>query len=137
EMYGDDPQVRAELASHTDDPDILAAGSDALEWNRQGILAYQQKDYTRARELLRRATASQPRNISFALNTAQSLLRLMRTEPSAALREARQARLQRARRLPDGAHRRQRFLTPSERREGLQQAPRPIAALMIHQLRRF
>ena len=119
EMYGDDPQVRAELASHTDDPDILAAGSDALEWNRQGILAYQQKDYTRALELFRRATASQPRNISFALNTAQSLLRLMRTEPSAALREECQACLRRASRMPDSDHRRERFLKLSERLEAL------------------
>lgn len=117
EMYGDDPQVRAELAGHTDDPDILVAGSDALAWNRQGILAYQQKDYAQALELFRRATASQPRNISFALNTAQSLLRLMRTQPSAVLREECRDCLQRASRMHESDYRRERYLRLCDRLE--------------------
>src|SRR5690554_7873126 len=94
-MYGDDPQVMDALARHTDDPDILAAGSEALEWNRQGILQYQQKQYAAALELFRRAGAAQPRNISFALNTAQSLLRLISREPSADLVRECRACLQR------------------------------------------
>ena len=119
EMYGDDPQVRAELASQTDDPDILAAGSEALEWNRLGILAYQQKDYPQALALFRKATTAQPRNISFALNTAQSLLRLLGTQPSAALQAECRDCLQRASQMPAGDHRRERYIKLCEKLEAL------------------
>ena len=119
EMYGDDPQVRAELARHTDDPDILAAGSAALEWNRLGILAYQQKEYPQALELFRKATNAQPRNISFALNTAQSLLRLLDTQPSPALQDECRDCLQRASQMPAGDHRRERYVKLSDRLETL------------------
>ena len=119
EMYGDDPQVRAELVAHIDNPDILAAGSEALEWNRQGILAYQQKAYPRALELFRRATTAQPRNISFALNTAQSLLRMLGRQPSEALQEECRDCLQRASQMPIGDRRRERYLKLCDRLEAL------------------
>ncbi|MDX9687717.1 response regulator [Halopseudomonas formosensis] len=117
EMYGDDSQVMDALARHTDDPDILAAGSEALEWNRQGILQYQQKQYAAALELFRRAGAAQPRNISFALNTAQSLLRLISREPSADLVRECRACLQRASQMPADDHRRERYLKLCDRLE--------------------
>lgn len=119
EMYGDDPQIMAELATHTDDQNILAAGSEALEWNRQGILAYKHKDYPQALELFRKATTAQPRNISFALNTAQSLLRLLDTQTSAALQEECRDCLQRASQMPAGDHRRERYIKLCERLEAL------------------
>lgn len=119
EMYGDDSEVRAQLAAHTDDPDILAAGSEALEWNRQGILAYQQKDYLQALHLFRRASAAQPRNISFALNTAQSLLRLLGSEPSEQLQQECRDCLQRASQMPPDDRRRERYIKLCDRLETL------------------
>ena len=119
EMYGDDPEVRAELATHTDNPDILAAGSQALEWNRQGIALYQQKNYPQALELFRKALAAQPRNISFALNTAQSLLRLLGRQASTELQDECRDCLQRASLMPENDHRRVRYLKLSDRLEAL------------------
>lgn len=119
EMYGDDPDVRSALAEHTDDPDILAAGSEALEWNRQGMLAYQQKQYPQALELFRKATTAQPRNISFALNTAQSLLRLLAGQSSAELQEECRDCLQRASQMATGDPRRERYLKLYDRLEAL------------------
>lgn len=127
EMYGDDPQVLAEIATHTDDPAILAAGSQALEWNQQAILLYQQKQYPEALQLFRQALASQPRNISFALNSAQSLLRLLGRQPAAQLQEAPATGLldecrdclQRASHMPLGDHRQERYRKLRERLEAL------------------
>lgn len=105
------------IAQHTDNPDILTASSEALEWNRQGILQYQQKQYVAALELFRRAGGAQPRNISFALNTAQSLLRLMAREPSAELAQECRACLERASQMPADDHRRERYLKLCDRLE--------------------
>ncbi len=77
EMYGDDPKVMEGIAGQTDDTAILNAGADAQKHNREGIRHYQQKHFAEASESFRKALASQPRNISFALNTAQALLRLL------------------------------------------------------------
>ncbi|MFA5677033.1 MAG: response regulator [Pseudomonas sp.] len=119
EMYGDDPDVMANLVAHTDNPDILAAGSEALEWNRQGITLYQQKNYPEALELFRRALIAQPRNISFALNTAQSLLRLLARQPSAEQQQECRDCLQRASHMPADDHRRDRYLKLCDRLEAL------------------
>ena len=112
-------QLSRRERKNTDDQNILAAGSEALEWNRLGILAYQQKDYPQALALFRKATTAQPRNISFALNTAQSLLRLLDTQTSAALQEECRDCLQRARQMPAGDHRRERYIKLCERLEAL------------------
>lgn len=119
EMYGDDPDVMAMLSTHTDDPDILVAGSQALEWNRQGIALYQQKQYPQALELFRRASAAQPRNISFALNTAQSLLRVLARQPLGELQQECRECLQRASQMPANDHRRERYLKLCDRLETL------------------
>jgi len=127
EMYGDDPQVMTEIATRTDDPAILAAGSQALEWNHQAILLYQQKQFPEALQLFRQALASQPRNISFALNTAQSLLRLLARQPagesmeqpSAQLKEECRACLQQASHMPASDHRQERYHKLRERLEAL------------------
>ncbi|SDT00187.1 Tetratricopeptide repeat-containing protein [Halopseudomonas litoralis] len=119
EMYGDDPAVLANIARHTDNPDILAAGSQALEWNRQAIQFYQQKNYSKALELFRQALASQPRNISFALNTAQSLLRLVVASPKPELLAECERCLQQAATMPTNDHRRERYRKLRERLEQL------------------
>ncbi|QIB50490.1 tetratricopeptide repeat-containing response regulator [Pseudomonas sp. OIL-1] len=81
EMYGDDPAILEQIAEQTDNPDIIKAGEHAKAQNREGIKRYQQKQFAEALELFRQASASQPRNISYALNTAQSLLRLLAQTP--------------------------------------------------------
>jgi hypothetical protein len=62
------------LASLTDDPQILGAGKAAMELNVQGVRSYKGGDLVNARRLFREALEMQPRNISIALNLAQSLL---------------------------------------------------------------
>lgn len=119
EMYGDDPAVLADIAQHTDDPDILAAGSQALGWNRQAIQLYQQKNYSEALRLFRQALSSQPRNISFALNTAQSLLRLISASKDPELRTECERCLQQAAGMPTNDHRRERYRKLRERLEQL------------------
>ncbi|WP_285260679.1 tetratricopeptide repeat-containing response regulator [Halopseudomonas bauzanensis] len=119
EMYGDDPTILADIARHTDNPDILAAGSQALEWNRQAIQLYQQKNYTQALQLFRQALTSQPRNISFALNTAQSLLRLVAANPEPELLAECERCLQQAAGMPVNDHRRERYRKLRERLEQL------------------
>lgn len=119
EMYGDDPAVMADIAQHTDDPDILTTGSQALEWNRQAIHFYQQKKYQEALQLFRQALASQPRNISFALNTAQSVLRLMGASPNPELLAECEHCLQQAAGMPAQDHRRERYRKLCERLEQL------------------
>ena len=86
EMYGDDENIMSAISQHTDNPAILQAGTQAQQFNREGIRAYQQKKFPEALALFRQAQALQPRNISFALNTAQSLLRLLLTTPDAELK---------------------------------------------------
>jgi len=76
EIYGDDPAVMQGVARQTDNAEILGGGKEAVEFNRQGVRCYQQKQFDEALALFRRALALQPKNISIALNTAQSLLRL-------------------------------------------------------------
>ena len=117
EMYGDDPDVMEQLASMTDNPAILLAGSDALEWNQQGILAYQQREYPQALTLFRQALAAQPRNISFALNTAQSLLRLMAGQADASLLDECRYCLHQASHMQPNDHRRERYLKLCNRLE--------------------
>lgn len=87
EIYGDDPRVMQSIAAQTRNPEILEAGSEAQSWNRDGIRLYQQKDFSGALDAFRKALAAQPRNISFALNTAQSLLRQHNAKPDAALQQ--------------------------------------------------
>ncbi|MBB1518505.1 tetratricopeptide repeat-containing response regulator [Aquipseudomonas guryensis] len=81
EIYGDDPTVMQNVAKQTDDPQILAGGQEAVDFNRQGIRVYQLGRFADALELFRRGLALQPKNISIALNTAQSLLRLGGDKP--------------------------------------------------------
>jgi len=76
EVYGDDPQVMQGVARQTDNSEILSGGKEAVELNRQGVRCYQQKQLDEALTLFRQALALQPKNISIALNTAQSLLQL-------------------------------------------------------------
>jgi tetratricopeptide (TPR) repeat protein len=76
EVYGDDPQVMQGVARQTDNSAILSGGKEAVELNRQGVRCYQQKQLDEALTLFRQALALQPKNISIALNTAQSLLQL-------------------------------------------------------------
>lgn len=115
EMYGDDPKVMAGIAEQTSDPAILTAGEHAQTHNREGIRLYQQKQYPEALESFRAARAMQPRNISFALNTAQSLVRLLINEPTPALREECMACLEQVRSMPSSDHRHERYRKLCER----------------------
>ncbi|PVZ60481.1 MULTISPECIES: tetratricopeptide repeat-containing response regulator [Pseudomonas] len=74
EIYGDDPAVMKDIAKQTDDPSILNAGNAAAELNRQGVRVYKTGNLVEARQVFRKALAMQPKNISIALNMAQSLL---------------------------------------------------------------
>ncbi|EPJ78621.1 MULTISPECIES: tetratricopeptide repeat-containing response regulator [Pseudomonas] len=74
EIYGDDPTVMQGIAKLTDDPNILNQGNAAAELNREGVRVYKTGALPEARELFRRALKMQPKNISIALNMAQSLL---------------------------------------------------------------
>lgn len=109
EMYGDDASVMQSIARHTDNPAILEAGTQAQAHNRDGIRLYQQKDYPAALEAFRRALAAQPRNVSFALNTAQSLLRQLAVSPDPALREECLRCLDQVRGLPPSDPRHDRY----------------------------
>ncbi|TVT84108.1 tetratricopeptide repeat-containing response regulator [Pseudomonas sp. H3(2019)] len=74
EIYGDDPVVMQGIAEQTDDPAILNSGNAAADLNRQGVRSYKAGALPEARELFRGALLLQPKNISIALNMAQSLL---------------------------------------------------------------
>lgn len=74
EIYGDDPKVMEGIAKLTDDPAILNSANAAADMNRQGVRSYKAGALGEARDLFRRALAMQPKNISIALNMAQSLL---------------------------------------------------------------
>ena len=106
-IYGDDPQVLQGAARLTNDPDILGGTREAVELNRQGVRAYQLGRHGDALELFRRALALQPKNISIALNTAQSLLR--QGELNDALRQECRACLDAVRMIPPGDARHARY----------------------------
>ncbi|MFS2159062.1 response regulator [Pseudomonas sp. Pseusp122] len=76
EIYGDDPTVMQSIARQTDDPAILGANKTAIDLNLQGVRSYKAGQLAEAQELFRKALALQPKNISIALNMAQSLLHL-------------------------------------------------------------
>jgi tetratricopeptide (TPR) repeat protein len=119
EIYGDDPKVMAGIAEQTSDPNILRGGDQAMELNRQGMQLYQGKQFPQALEAFRNALALQPRNISYALNTAQSLLRLLLSAPDPALREECLDCLQRVRNMPPGDPRFERYNKLREKAESL------------------
>jgi len=119
EMYGDDPKVMAGIAAQTSNPAILEAGQQAQTHNREGIRLYQQQQYPEALDSFRTAQALQPRNISFALNTAQSLLRLLLSEPTDELREECLSCLEQVRSMPESDHRYARYRKLCERVEAL------------------
>lgn len=109
EMYGDDPGVMQRIAKQTEDPAILSRGKEAVELNRQGVRCYQKGQLEQALELFRQAWRLQPKNISLALNTAQSLLRLAGNAPNPALREECQNCLDQVKMIPSGDHRYERY----------------------------
>ncbi|MEO4049166.1 response regulator [Pseudomonas sp. CAU 1711] len=109
EVYGDDARVMEGIAKLTDDPQILSGGKEAVELNRQGVRAYQLGRANDALELFRRALALQPKNISIALNTAQSLLRLGGDAPSAELLAECRACLDAVRMIPASDPRYERY----------------------------
>ncbi|HEY0288410.1 MAG TPA: tetratricopeptide repeat protein, partial [Pseudomonas sp.] len=88
EIYGDDPAVMKSIALQTDDPQILGVGKAAIDLNSQGIRSYRAGNLGEAQDLFRRALALQPKNISIALNMAQSLLHIgVQNLDAAALQE--------------------------------------------------
>ncbi|WP_027612270.1 tetratricopeptide repeat-containing response regulator [Pseudomonas sp. URIL14HWK12:I6] len=90
EIYGDDPAVMKDIAKLTDDPTILSSSNAAADLNRQGVRVYKTGNLVEAREVFRKALKMQPKNISIALNMAQSLLHGTDTSvPSAELEECR------------------------------------------------
>jgi CheY-like chemotaxis protein/Flp pilus assembly protein TadD len=107
EIYGDDPEVLQGVAKLTSDPAILGGAKEAVELNRQGVRAYQLGRHADALELFRRALALQPKNISIALNTAQSLLR--QGESDEALREECRQCLDAVSMIPPGDARYERY----------------------------
>jgi CheY-like chemotaxis protein len=118
EVYGDDPQVMQGVARQTDNAEILSGGKEAVELNRQGVRCYQQKQYDEALGLFRQAFALQPKNISIALNTAQSLLQTERGELSAALIEECRRCLDAASQMTEADARHARYLQLQRRVSG-------------------
>ena len=109
EVYGDDPAVMQGVAKQTSDAGILSGGKEAVELNRQGVRCYQQKQFDEALKLFRQALALQPKNISIALNTAQSLLRQGGEKPPAELLEECRACLEAVRMMPASDPRHERY----------------------------
>jgi Flp pilus assembly protein TadD len=101
EIYGDDPKVMQGIAKLTDDPEILSSSNAAADLNRQGVRSYKAGTLDEARELFRRALAMQPKNISIALNMAQSLLHGIDASRDQALLEECQACLKTVGMMPD------------------------------------
>ena len=95
------------MAKLTSDPAILGGAKEAVELNRQGVRAYQLGRHADALELFRRALALQPKNISIALNTAQSLLH--QGESDEALREECRQCLDAVSMIPPGDARYERY----------------------------
>lgn len=109
EIYGDDPAVMNSISLQTSDPQILGIGKAALDLNAQGIRRYRAGNLGEAQDLFRRALALQPRNISIALNMAQSLLHIgVQNLDAAALQEC-QASLKLVGKMPDTDSRFERF----------------------------
>ncbi len=100
ELYGDDPLVMQGIARQTTDPQILGLATEAIDFNRQGVRSYQMGRFADALGLFRQALQRQPKNISIALNAAQSLLRLHGEKPDAALLDECRQCLQAVRMLP-------------------------------------
>ena len=101
QRYGDDPAVMDRIALQTDDPHILNIGQAAIDLNAQGIRRYRAGHLGEAQDLFRRALALQPKNISIALNMAQSLLHIgVQNLDAAALLEC-QASLKEVGQMPD------------------------------------
>jgi CheY-like chemotaxis protein/Flp pilus assembly protein TadD len=101
EIYGDDPVVMQGIAKLTDDPAILNSGNAAADLNRQGVRSYKAGTLTEARALFRGALLLQPKNISIALNMAQSLLHGADASSDAALLEECRACLEMVGMIPE------------------------------------
>ncbi|WP_268800252.1 tetratricopeptide repeat-containing response regulator [Pseudomonas huanghezhanensis] len=109
EIYGDDPAVMKNIAAQTDDPEILGIGKAATDLNAQGIRSYRAGNLGEAQDLFRRALALQPRNISIALNMAQSLLHIgVQNLDAAALQEC-QSSLKMVGKMPETDARYERY----------------------------
>ncbi len=109
EIYGDDPLVMQSIASQTDDPAILGANKVAMDLNVQGVRSYKGGKLEEAQVLFRQALALQPKNISFALNLAQSLLPAKGVAADAAKLEECRACLKMVGKMPDSDPRYERF----------------------------
>ena len=117
EVYGDDPAVMKSVASMTDDPAILGANKAAIDFNLQGVRSYKAGNLPEAQEHFRRALALQPKNISIALNMAQSLLHPGQNLGQAGLEECR-ASLKMVGMIPDSDSRYERYQKLRERAFG-------------------
>jgi tetratricopeptide (TPR) repeat protein len=109
EMYGDDKKIMDAIAGQTSNPAILNVCVQVQGLNSKGIRSYQQKQFPQALELFRQARELQPRNISIALNTAQSLLRLLLIEPATELKTECQECLTQVSNIPSTDHRYARY----------------------------
>jgi thioredoxin-like negative regulator of GroEL len=109
EMYGDDKTIMDAVAGKTSNSDILNACFQVQGLNSKGIRSYQQQQFPQALELFRQARELQPRNISIALNTAQSLLRLLLIEPATDLQAECQECLKQVSNIPSTDHRYARY----------------------------
>lgn len=117
EIYGDDPQVMKNLARLTDDPEILGANKTAIDMNVQGVRCYKGGQLREAQDFFRQALALQPKNISIALNLAQSLLHPGQNLGPEAAQECR-ACLTMVGKMPDGDPRFDRYQKLKERAFG-------------------
>jgi tetratricopeptide (TPR) repeat protein len=117
EIYGDDPSVMKSVASMTDDPAILGANKAAIDFNLQGVRSYKAGKLTEAQDFFRRALALQPKNISIALNMAQSLLHPGQNLGEAGLEECR-ASLKSVGKIPDSDPRFERYRKLKEKAFG-------------------
>ena len=106
------------VARQTDNADILSGGKEAVELNRQGVRCYQQKQFEEALRLFRQAFALQPKNISIALNTAQSLLQSAGGEMSEALLEESRRCLEVVSQMPETDARHARYQQLQRRASG-------------------
>jgi len=101
EIYGDDPVVMQGISRLTDDPAILCAGKAASDLNLQGARSYKAGNFPEAQDFFRRALALQSKNISIALNMAQSLLPAKGVTPEATQLEECRACLKMIGKMPD------------------------------------
>ncbi|WP_256737676.1 tetratricopeptide repeat-containing response regulator [Pseudomonas sp. dw_358] len=100
QIYGDDPAVMQSIVSLSNDPDIAADHQAAMALNVQGVRSYKGGDLPQAQALFRQALAMQPKNISIALNLAQSLIHARGATPDAAKLEECQSCLNSVGNLP-------------------------------------